>query len=112
MQLAKSGLLYILCLGVAGYAIFAYGSLPSGALVHPDMKVNSQAHSLGIYAHIFGSVVALILGPFKFSRYLRQRHKNIHRWLEHIYLLVGVLIGGFGRSLYVSVRVWRSDSQT
>lgn len=94
MRSISNGLFYFLALGVAGYAVFAYGFLPLGALVHPDMKANFLAHSTGIYVHAFASIVALTLGPFQFSTYLRQQYTNVHRWLGRAYLAVGVLVGG------------------
>jgi len=95
------GSVYILALGVSGYALFAYGFMPLGSLVHPDMKLNFEAQSVGIYTHIFTSIVALIIGPFQFSKRIRQKYKNIHRWLGRIYLSVGVFIGGIS-GLYMS----------
>jgi len=97
----NNGLLFFLALGVAGYAIYAYGVLPLGSLVHPDMKANFLAHSTGIYTHAFASSVALVLGPFQFSTRLRQKHTAIHRWLGRAYLAVGVLVGGLS-GLYMS----------
>lgn len=94
MRSISNTLLIILAFGVAGYAVYAYGVLPLGALVHPDMKANFLAHSVGIYTHAFASVLALALGPFQFSAGLRQQHPVIHRWLGRIYLGVGVLVGG------------------
>jgi hypothetical protein len=38
MQSVGRGLLFFLTFGVAGYVLFAYGLMPLGALVHPDMK--------------------------------------------------------------------------
>ena len=101
MRSISNGLLYFLAFGVAGYAAFAYGVLPLGSLVHPDMKANFLAHSTGIYIHAFASIVALTLGPFQFSTRLRQKHTNFHRWLGRTYLGVGVLVGGFS-GLYMS----------
>ena len=101
MRSISNGLLYFLTLGVAGYAVFAYGFLPLGSLVHPDMKANFLAHSTGIYTHAFASIVALTLGPFQFSTRLRQKHTNVHRWLGRTYLAVGVLVGGLS-GLYMS----------
>lgn len=87
-------LLYLFSIGVAGYAVFAYGVLPLGSLVHPDMKASFLAHPVGIYTHAFASVVALALGPFQFSVGLRQKRITVHRWLGRAYLSVGVLVGG------------------
>lgn len=101
MSVVGNGLLYLLALGVAGYAVFAYSFLPLGSLVHPDMKANFLAHPAGIYAHAFASVFALALGPFQFSTHLRQKRINVHRWLGRAYLGVGVLVGGLS-GLYMA----------
>lgn len=101
MRSINSGLLYFLTFGVAGYAVFAYGVLPLGSLVHPDMKTNFLAHPAGIYTHVFAASVALVLGPFQFSTRLRERHTNLHRWLGRTYLAVGVLVGGLA-GLYMA----------
>lgn len=101
MQAISKGLLYFLSVGVAAYAAFAYGFLPLGSLVHPDMKTNFVAHAVGIYTHIFGSIVALVLGPFQFSTRLRQKRPHLHRWSGRVYLTVGVLVGGLS-GLYMS----------
>lgn len=101
MQTISNGMLYFLTFSVAGYAIFAYGFQPLGSLVHPDMKANFLAHPVGIYTHIFASIVALTLGPLQFSSHLRQKNTNLHRWLGRIYLAVGVLVGGLS-GLYMS----------
>ena len=101
MRPISSGLIFFLAFAVAGYAAFAYGVLPLGALVHPDMKANFLAHSAAIYTHAFASVAALALGPLQFSAHLRQRHGDVHRWLGRTYLAVGVLVGGLS-GLYLA----------
>ncbi|MEM7018617.1 MAG: DUF2306 domain-containing protein [Pseudomonadota bacterium] len=101
LQTFNKGLLFFLTFGVAGYAIYTYGFLPLGSVVHPDMKVNFQANALGIYAHIFASVLALAIGPLQFVESIRRKHLKVHRWLGRIYLGVGVLIGGVA-GLYMS----------
>ena len=85
---------YFICIGVALYAALAYGFFPLGSLVPPVMKAAFQAHPIGIYAHIFASIVALVFGPFQFSRRLRQKNIRLHRWSGRAYLLIGVLVGG------------------
>jgi len=101
MHSIGKGSLFFLAFGVAGYAAFAYGFLPLGALVHPDMKASFMAHPAGIYTHVFASIVALTLGPFQFSGHLRQTHIRVHRWLGRAYLGVGVLGGGLA-GLYMA----------
>jgi len=93
--------MYLPVLGITGYVVFAYGFQPLGSFVNPEMKVNFRAHSIGIYTHIFASVVALVLGPFQFSQHIRQKHRNIHRLLGRVYLSVVVFIGGLS-GLYMS----------
>jgi uncharacterized membrane protein len=86
--------LSILSLGVAGYALVVYGFFPLGVLLHPDMRATYALYPAAIYAHIFGSAVALIIGPFQFWSRLRNERPQLHRWLGRCYLLVGVGIGG------------------
>jgi uncharacterized membrane protein len=93
--------LFVLTLGVAAYAVFAYGFLPLGSLLHPDMKASFLDHATAIYAHIFASTVAMVLGPFQFLAGLRQRFARIHRWMGRAYLGVGVLVGGLA-GLYMA----------
>lgn len=101
MRTASIVLLYILSLSVAGYGIIGYSLIPIGALVHPDMKTDFVAHSLGVYLHVFAAAVALLLGPFQFSTRLRRDRKQVHRWMGRLYLGLGVLIGGLS-GLYIA----------
>jgi uncharacterized membrane protein len=101
MQSVARGLLVSLSFGVAAYVVFAYGLMPLGALVHPDMKAAFLSHATGIYIHAFASIAALILGPFQFSASFRQRRPALHRWAGRLYLTVGVLAGGLS-GLYLS----------
>lgn len=65
------------------------------------MQLNFQTHALAIYTHIFASVLALLLGPLQFSARLRQRQRQLHRWMGRAYLGIGVLFGGLG-GLYMA----------
>jgi uncharacterized membrane protein len=69
------------------------------------MRASFEAHRLGLYAHVFGAVFALALGPFQFSARLRARRLALHRWLGRLYLGVGVLIGGTA-GLYMAVHAF------
>lgn len=86
--------LFVLSLGVAGYALVVYGFFPLGALLHPEMRATYALYPAAIYAHIFGSAIALIIGPFQFWARLRNERPQLHRWLGRCYLLIGVGIGG------------------
>jgi uncharacterized membrane protein len=86
--------LLLLSLAVAGYALVAYSVLPLGAAVHPDMRASFAEHRLAVYAHVFGSAVALLIGPLQFWSRLRARRPALHRALGKLYLAVGVGLGG------------------
>jgi uncharacterized membrane protein len=93
--------LFFLAFGVAAYAVFVYGFLPLGSVVHPDMKASFLTHKAGIYAHIFASAVAICLGPFQFLASIRRRFVRLHRWMGRVYLGIGVLVGGLA-GLYMA----------
>ena len=101
MKLFGTICFYFWALGVAGYALFAYGFMPLGSLVHPDMKLNFLAHKVGIYTHVFASLTALFLSPFQFSARLRNSRPRVHRAIGRTYLGIGVAIGGIS-GLYMS----------
>ena len=85
---------------VALYALVVYSFLELGVAVHPGMKSNFQAHPIGIYLHIFASLVALAIGPFQFNEKSRLNMIQVHRLLGKIYL-ISVLVGGLS-GLYMS----------
>jgi uncharacterized membrane protein len=91
---AAKALMAALSLYVVVYAIVAYATLPLGSLLNPQMQATYVAHSIGIYGHIVGAAVALLLGPFQFSTRLRGARPNVHRWTGRVYLGFGVLCGG------------------
>ncbi len=101
MRTAGIVLFCILSLGVAGYGIIGYSTMPLGSLVHPDMKTVFVANPIGVYLHVFAAAVALVLGPFQFSTRLRRNWTQIHRWMGRLYLGIGVLVGGLS-GLYIS----------
>ena len=98
-------MLVMLSLGVVGYAIYTYAFLPVGSRVHPEMQAVYEVNKLGIYAHVFGSAVALCLGPFQFSTKLRSAAVGVHRMMGRLYLGVGVLIGGLS-GLYMGLHAY------
>lgn len=94
------GLMTVLALGVAAYAIVAYGLLEFGTLVHPDMRQVFAARPVGIGLHVFASAFALALGPFQFLPGLRARRPGLHRQLGRVYL-TAVAVGGLS-GLYMA----------
>jgi uncharacterized membrane protein len=101
MRLTGYIALFALSLGVAGYALVAYGLFPIGAAVHPDMRPAFEANRGAIYVHVFAAFFALALGPFQFSTRLRTARLALHRWMGRLYLGVGVLLGGIS-GLYIA----------
>ena len=101
MRRTSFAALFVLCFGVAGYALVVYGFRPLGERVHPDMQAAFQANAIGIKAHVFASALALLLGPFQFVSRLRTRRPTLHRWMGRIYLGIAVLIGGVA-GLYIA----------
>ena len=77
-----------------------YSFLELGVAVHPRMKSNFQAHPIGIYLHIFSSLIALAIGPFQFYEKFRLNKIQVHRLLGKIYL-ISVLVGALS-GLYMS----------
>lgn len=88
------GLLSFLAVGVAGYAIVAYSLFPLGSVAGPEFMDSFLARAPVLYTHVFASSVALLIGPFQFSRRLRDGHRSLHRWMGRVYLAVGVFVGG------------------
>lgn len=105
MRLTSFALLCALSLGVAAYAVIAYSFTPLGLMVHPDMRAVFEAHRIGIYSHVFGSALALAIGPLQFWTRLRTTHLTLHRWLGRTYLGVGVLVGGVS-GLYMALHAF------
>lgn len=48
---------------------------------------------VGLYVHMFGGGLALLIGPFQFMARLRDRNRRLHRLLGRIYL-ISVALGG------------------
>ena len=92
----------LLAFAVAGYAVFVYGFLPLGAVLHPDMKQNFLAHPAGIYTHVFACVFAIALCPLQFVRRIRATRPRLHRAIGRAYLGIGVALGGLS-GLYMAM---------
>jgi uncharacterized membrane protein len=81
--------LVLLCLSVVGGASRYYFQRP----------VDHFGEHYGfLVLHVIGGSLALLIGPWQFSRRLRTRNLPLHRWLGRIYLLavaLGALAGFF-----------------
>jgi uncharacterized membrane protein len=90
----RFGLVATLSWGVAGYAVWAYGSGVQRVPVHPDMIAVFDSHRTLITLHAVGASLALLLGPAQFVEAWRARWPRAHRFMGHAYLLGGVGAGG------------------
>lgn len=109
MRTFQLGLLAFFSLFIGLYAVVAYGFFPLGHFVAPVMAQVYHFHKLAIYTHIFAALFALVIGPFQFSRRLRQRRPALHRLLGKLYLGIGVLLGGlagFYMAFYAAGGSW------
>lgn len=84
----------ILCVGVAGYAVWAYGTGEQRVPVHPEMAAVFDAHRALITTHAVGASFALLLGPFQFLDRWRVSSPKAHRLSGYLYLVFGVGVGG------------------
>ena len=84
----------VLCIGVAGYALWAYGGGAQRVPLHPEMAAVFNEHRVLITVHAMGASIALLLGPFQFLTRWRARHLRLHRMMGYGYLVLGVGMGG------------------
>jgi hypothetical protein len=94
LQRFSQAALAVLSVGVVGYAVVVYALLPIGQLVHPRMAEVFRQNAPTVYAHVFGSSVALLLGPLQFWAAFRARRPALHRLAGKLYLGLGVGLGG------------------
>ncbi|MFF4102786.1 DUF2306 domain-containing protein [Streptomyces sp. NPDC001903] len=98
-------------LAIAGYFVgqYAQGTLDSLAHQHVGLADTYASRALPVrvafYVHIVSAGLALALGPWQFSRRLRERRTRLHRAIGRTYL-AGVAIGAlsaFVVSMFSSV---------
>ena len=65
--------------GVVVYAVSYFLKTPA--------QPHFARHIVPLRLHIAGGIGALLAGPWQFSRWLRERALNLHRWLGRFYLL-------------------------
>jgi uncharacterized membrane protein len=86
-------IMLVLSLGVVAYATSYF-------LAVPDDR-HFARYIVPLRLHIAGGIGALLAGPWQFSRRLRSRALNFHRWLGRFYLLEVAL--GSSAGLFMSV---------
>jgi uncharacterized membrane protein len=90
-------LFWFFCIGVA---LVSYRILVLGPEIgFPDMRKHFS-HAPVLWTHALAAGLALGLMPFQFWRGLRNRRRDIHRWLGRAYVLA-VGLGGVS-GLYMS----------
>ncbi len=94
------GLMTFLAIGVAIAALAPYATFNSENFNNATARfaAESPLRYAGLFVHAFSSGLALILGPFQFLTKLRDRRRNLHRWMGRVYLL-SVLVGGLSAFL-------------
>jgi hypothetical protein len=61
-----------------------------------------------LVAHLGGGSLALLLGPFQFSGWIRRHYVKAHRWMGRLYLS-GVLVASIA-AVYMGLRVSQSKA--
>ena len=74
------------------------------AVYFPEQVAVYLRYTLPLIVHIFGSMLALVIGPFQFLPRLRNTFPALHRWMGRTYL-VGILLGGLG-GLFMAFHAW------
>ena len=73
-------------LGILTISVFAYTEVP--IFHHPQQLIPNLINIPWVLIpHVLGGALALLLGPIQFSRRLRQRRLQIHRFLGRVYVI-------------------------
>jgi uncharacterized membrane protein len=84
----------LLSIWIAWDVLLRYSLRPLGAGLPASLAMDFKAERFWIYSHVFFASVALILGPWQFLPWLRQRGAAWHRRAGRTYLLFAVGCGG------------------
>ncbi|MFF3249266.1 DUF2306 domain-containing protein [Streptomyces sp. NPDC002870] len=100
-------------LAISGYFVGQYAQGTLDALAKEEVALAPTYASQGwpiqvtFYVHIVSAGLALILGPWQFSRRLRNRHLRVHRGVGRTYM-ISVALGaltGLVMSMFSSVGI-------
>ncbi|SDC94515.1 Predicted membrane protein [Terribacillus halophilus] len=105
MKRVRMGIVMLLAIGVAGYAIVQYGviGLDKAGFIMQKVNIGDVLSSMWKWmlgVHIITSIFALVLGPFLLMEKIRQKNKVLHKRLGYIYT-AGVIGGGLS-GLYLA----------
>jgi uncharacterized membrane protein len=89
------GLMAFLAIGMTIAALAPYMTFNSDNFNGATARYadESTLRLVGLYVHMFGGGLALLIGPFQFLSGFRDRRPTLHRWMGRLYL-VGILLGG------------------
>lgn len=95
-------LLFILAIGVGSVSLRYLNFEVQGILEARSEVLEQAIYYFSFYTHIFFSPLALIIGPFQFSKEFRNKYLNTHRLLGKIYVLCCLVgaITGFAIAFY------------
>lgn len=90
------GLMTVLAIFIALTAVVPYLTFDPANFNNATQRYLNAATiaQIGLYAHMIGGGLALLIGPFQFMKGLRDRNRSLHRLLGRIYL-ISIALGGF-----------------
>ncbi|MFG2915881.1 DUF2306 domain-containing protein [Kitasatospora sp. NPDC048298] len=102
MRITRAGwaVMTVLSLFIVAISAKYFSFDPSTFFRH--QRATYLSHQLPLYLHIFGAITALAVGPWQFSRRLRERHPRLHRRTGATYL-IACLVGAIGALLLAPV---------
>lgn len=88
MRTLAFALMTVLSVAIAGYAFVFFAAEPN-----PTLAAKFRGMPVAGYSHVFGSAIALLVGPAQLHPRLRARWSALHRVLGRIYV-AAVFVGG------------------
>ncbi len=85
------GLMTFFAVGIGGYGLMVLSGVVANEFLERFDDVRLAAN-----LHFGGGGLALLLGPWQFSRRLRKKYLSAHRWMGRAYLLAVVGSGSAG----------------
>lgn len=86
------GLMVFLASSIALVSSRYFFSTPAKLATQGEFEAHFARYLPLLLPHIIGGVVALLLGPWQFSEWVRQRNLRLHRWVGRAYL-IAVVVG-------------------
>lgn len=97
---AKPGAAWLIILAAATLTSLAsLRYLPGDHAIPPPLRENFQSNHLLFLIHISLGSLALLVGPWQFSRTLRARRLKLHRWMGRVYVAACVIGGMAGLAI-------------